>query len=131
MTAETLFPSRDCTTRTASMASTGMVNWRWARSFLPHRVEGADLDRGPAGDSRLASPRQPRVEIGDVQHPETADMLLRLDIRPVGDEHHAVGLGPDRLGAAGRLEAADEGPDARRDHLAVERRDVAAHRVVL
>ena len=54
-------------------------------------------------------------------NPETAYVLLGLGVRPVGDEHFAVGLGPQRLGVAGRGKAAGELPRAGSNQFAVER----------
>ena len=52
-------------------------------------------------------------------------MLLGLQVRPVGDEHLAIGLRPQRLRTAGRGKAAGELPGAGSNHLAVERVDLA------
>ena len=51
------------------------------------------------------------VEVGRLDDPEAAEVLLRLRVRPVGDDR----LGPgavDRRGRLDRLEAAGEHPDA-------------------
>ena len=54
-------------------------------------------------------------------NPETAYVLLGLGVRPVGDDHFAVGLGPQRLGVARRGKAAGELPRAGSNQFAVER----------
>ena len=55
-------------------------------------------------------------------------MLLGLQVRPVRDEHLAVGLPPQRLRAAGRGNAAGELPHAGSNQFAVERVDLFDHR---
>src|SRR5664279_3748134 len=84
----------------------------------------AHLARRTAGDGTLARPRQRLVQIGGFKYPETAHVLLGLGVRPVGDEHLAVGLGPQRLGVAGRGKAAGELPRAGSDQFAVKRVDL-------
>src|SRR5215831_19852244 len=81
----------------------------------------AHLARRTAGDGTLARPRQRLVHISGFKYPETAYVLLGLGVRPVGDENLAVGLGPQRLGVAGRGKAAGELPRARANQFAVER----------
>jgi hypothetical protein len=57
---------------------------------------------------------------------------LALQVWPIGDEHIAIGLHPQRLRAAWRpLQAANETPATSSNHLIVERVDIAAHRFVL
>ena len=46
---------------------------------------------------RLAPPRQCLIQVSAFQHPKTAYVLLGLQVRPVGDEHLAIGLRPQRL----------------------------------
>ena len=58
-------------------------------------------------------------------------MLLGLQVRPVGNHNHTIGLGPQRPRAAGWQEAANETPDTGSHHLFVERVDIAGHRFVL
>ena len=90
------------------------------------RKKRAHLDRRPTGDDSLASPPcQHAVPVGSFQYPQTAFVLLCLKVRPVGDEHLAVGLPPQRRSAAGRGEAADELLAPGSDHLLVERVDIA------
>src|SRR5262249_26142722 len=81
----------------------------------------AHLARRTAGDGTLVGPRQRLVDISGFKYPETADVLLGLGVRPVGDEHFAVGLGPQRFGVAGRGKAAGELPRAGSNQFAVER----------
>ena len=69
-----------------------------------------------AYDSSLAPPRECLVEISGFQHRKTADVLLGLQVRPVGDEHSTIGLRPQRLRAAGRGKAAGELPGAGSDY---------------
>lgn len=88
----------------------------------------AHLARRTAGDGALARPRQRLVHIGGFKYPETAYVLLGLGVRPVGDEHLAVGLDPQRLGVAGRGKAAGELPRAGSNHFAVERVYLLHHR---
>ena len=76
----------------------------------------------------LRRPRQCLVHIGGFQYPKTAHVLLGLGVRPVGDEHLAVGLLPHRLGVGGRGNAAGELPHAGSNHFAVERVDLFHHR---
>src|SRR5271166_4344419 len=88
----------------------------------------AHLDRRPTGDDSLAPPRQCLVQVSGFQHPKTAYMLLALRERPVGDDHLAVGLRPQRLRAAGPAEAGNENPGTGSDHLSVERVDIVDRR---
>src|SRR2546430_2612332 len=76
----------------------------------------AHLARRTPPNPTLAPPRQRLVHISGFQDPKTAYVLLGLQVRAVGDEHLAVGMGPQRLGLA---QAAGEFPDASSDHLAV------------
>jgi hypothetical protein len=46
------------------------------------------------GDGGLAPPRQRLVHFSGFQHSQTADVLLGLQIRPVGDEYLTMGLRP-------------------------------------
>src|SRR3974390_620201 len=97
----------------------------FAGSLCRSRAEKnlAHLTRRTAGDGTLVRPRQRLVQISGFKYPETAYVLLGLGVRPVGDEHRAVGLGPQRLGAAGRGKAAGELPRAGSNQFAVERVD--------
>src|SRR5260370_1004168 len=96
--------------------------------LCPPSIKRAHLDRGPTGDGSLAPPRKCLVQVSGFQHPKTAYVLLGLQVRPVGDEHLAIGLRPQRLRAAGRGEATNENPDTGSHHLVVERVDIAGHR---
>src|SRR6266403_2607333 len=71
----------------------------------PPSVKRAHLDRRPAGNDSLAPPRQCLLHVGGFQHPKTAYVLLGLQVRPVGDEHLAIGLRPQRPRIAGHGEA--------------------------
>jgi hypothetical protein len=97
----------------------------------PPSEKRAHLDRRPTGDGSLAPPRKCIIQISGVQHPKTAYVLLGLQVRPVGDEHLATGLRPQRPRAPGGGEAANENPDTGSHHLIVERVDIAGHRFVL
>src|SRR6266851_8765394 len=74
----------------------------------PPSENRAHLDRRPTGDGSLAPPRQCLVQVSGFQHPKTAYVLLGLQLRPVGDEHLAIALLPQRLRAAGRGKSANE-----------------------
>jgi hypothetical protein len=97
------------------LASAGFLCRSRAEKNLAH------LARRSAGDGTLARPRQRFVHISGFKYPETAYVFLGLCERPVGDEHFAVGLGPQRLGVAGRGEPAGELPRAGSNHFTVER----------
>src|SRR5271165_782680 len=91
----------------------------------------AHLDRRPTGDDSLAPPRQCLVQVSGFQYPKTADVLLGLQVRPVGDQNLAIGLRPQRPCVAGRGEAANENPDTGGHHLLVECDDIADDRFAL
>src|ERR1041384_8527110 len=55
-----------------------------------------------AGDGSLLRPCKCLIQIGGFQYPESAHVLLGLDVWPVGDEHPAVRLLPQRLRLGGR-----------------------------
>src|SRR2546425_3557651 len=61
----------------------------------------------PAPDRRRqpSPPRQRLIQVSGFQHPKTAYVLLGLQVGPVGDEHLAIGLRPQRPRVAGRGEA--------------------------
>src|SRR5690348_7814963 len=73
-----------------------------------------DFDRRTAGDGGFTAPGDGVVEIGDVQHPETADVLLTLDIRAVRHRRVAAGPRADRFRRAHWLQSPDENPDTGR-----------------
>src|SRR6188768_1086155 len=50
-------------------------------------LERTEFDRTVAGDRRLAGPLERRVEVGRLDHPEAAHLLLGLGIRAVGHRH--------------------------------------------
>src|ERR1700757_1438384 len=66
-------------------------------AHLAHRI---------AGDGTLARPCECLVHIGAFQYPKSAQVLFSLGVRPVGDEHLAIGLPPQRLRAVRRGNAA-------------------------
>src|SRR6266496_955439 len=102
----------------------------FAGFFLRSRVEKklAHLAGHIAGDGTLLRPCQRLVDISAFQYPKSAHVLLGLGVRSVGDEHLAVGLGPQRLRAASRGNAAGELPHAGSNQFAVERVDLLDHR---
>jgi hypothetical protein len=102
------------------------AGWPLFRSRVEKKL--AHLTRRIAGDGTLARPRECLVHIGGFQHPETAYMLLGFGVRPVGDEHRAVGLLPHRLCVAGRGNPAGELPHAGSNRFAVERVDLLNRR---
>src|SRR5437879_9679849 len=83
-----------------------------ARFLFRSRVEKklAHLARHTARDGSLLRPCKCLIQIGGFQYPESAHVLLGLGVRPVGDEHLAVGLLPQRLRVGGRGNAAGELP---------------------
>src|ERR1035441_10124410 len=93
------------------------------RSFLRSRIEKklAHLANHIAGDGTLLRPCQRLVDISAFQYPETAHVLLGLGVRLVGDEHLAVGLGPQCLCVGGRGNAAAQLPHAGSNPFAGER----------
>ena len=82
--------------------------------------ERAHLDGRPIGDDGLAPPRQSLVQVRGFQYPKAAYVLLGLQLRPVGDEHLAIGLRPQGPRAAVPGEATSENPDTGGLHLFVE-----------
>src|SRR6478672_8466220 len=83
--------------------------WPAGRSVLGTVVEGADLDRQGGGAGRPLRPAKRDVEVGGVDHPESAEVLLALDVGAVGREDLAVADAHD--GGAGRVvQAAGEDP---------------------
>src|SRR5579871_3801339 len=83
-----------------------------AGSFFRSRVEKklANFAGHIAHDGSLLRPCQRLVHIGAFQNPETANVLLGLGVGPIGDEHLAVGLLPQRLRVGGRGNSAGELP---------------------
>jgi hypothetical protein len=71
--------------------------WVTRLPLSPPSEKRAHLDRRPTGDGSLAPPRQCLVQVSGFQHPKTAYVLLGLEVRPVGDEHLAIGLRPRDL----------------------------------
>ena len=66
------------------------------------------LDGRPTRDGGLATPLQRLVQGRGFQHPKATDVLLALQVRPVGDEHPTIGLRPQRPCTALRAQAANE-----------------------
>src|SRR3984957_13504890 len=87
-----------------------------------HVLERADLDwpaarlRAPAGGLKGL------VQVGGLDHPEAADLLLALGERAVGSDDLAA-LRADDRGGVHREQAAAEDPLTRRHQLTVERVD--------
>ena len=50
------------------------------------------LDLALSGGDAFACPCHCRIHVGAFQNPKTADVLLGLKVRPVGDEDSAIGL---------------------------------------
>src|SRR6516225_463871 len=94
-----------------------------AGSLFRSRVEKklAHLAGHIAGDGTLLRPCECLIHIGGFQYPKSAHVLLGLGVRPVGDEHLAVGLLSQRLCVGGWGNAAGEFSHAGSNHLAVER----------
>src|SRR5438477_3664417 len=89
-----------------SLAFAGFLFRGWEEKKLAH------LARYTAGDGSPLRPCECLIQIGGFQYPESAHVLLGLGVRPVGDEHPAVGLLPQRLRVGGRGNAAGELPDS-------------------
>ena len=83
-----------------------------------------------AGGRAPAGPVERGVEVGDVDDPEPADLLLRLGVGAVGHRHVAVGDPHDR-GRLLRVQATGEHPHARRLDLGVEGVDLGDHPLLL
>src|ERR1700744_1311658 len=114
--------------------TTGEINSNCAVSrrlgvFIWRRLEEdfSHLDLSPNGGHAFARPCHCLVHVSAFQYPKTTDVFLRLKVRPVGDEDSAIGLRSQRLCGP---KAASEFPDARSNHLVVERVDLAARRFV-
>src|SRR4030095_2964617 len=75
----------------------GTLHARPRRSVVAGPPNGPHLDRHPASEDALACPRQRFVQVSDFYHPETTYVLLGLQVWPVGDEHLAIGLRPQRF----------------------------------
>src|SRR3954451_15191281 len=76
-----------------------------ARSRPARVPQGANLDRHPDDRGRLRRPGQRGVEVVGLDEVEPAQVLLRLDERPVRRQHLTTGYPHDsggvRLGQAG------------------------------
>jgi len=84
----------DRISKTLTYVTAGCAVW-------PYSEKRSNLDRHPTGYGGLAPPCQGLVQVNGFQQPESAHVLLGLQVRPVGDEHLAIGLCPQRLRAAG------------------------------
>src|SRR6185437_5617012 len=89
----------------------------------PH-FERGELDWLPACDCGLLGPLQGRVQVGDVDDPESAQVLLSLGVRPVGNQEVSTGLA--HHGRRLRRQAALEHEHAGVPHLGVERGHIDA-----
>src|SRR5439155_23964007 len=100
-----------------------------ARFLFRSRVEKklAHLARHTASDGSLLRPCKCLIQIGGFQYPESTHVLLGLGVRPVSDQHPAVGLLPHRLRLGGRGNAAGELPGAGSDQFEVERVNLFHH----
>src|SRR5215211_52327 len=87
-------------------------------------LERADLDGALAGRGGLPSPLERGIEVGCLDDPEAAHLLLRLGVGAVRHRRLALVRADDR-GGAGRLQAAAEHPQAALGDLLVERVDLA------
>src|ERR1022692_4894650 len=89
-------------------------------------LERAHLDRAAAGFRRLRRPRQRRIQVGRLDDPESAELLLGLGEGAIGGEYLAVAH-PHHGRDAGRLQAAGEDPGPRLAERGVDRLDVVVH----
>src|SRR6266566_6015331 len=99
----------------------GSVRTRHAL-LLRDLLEGPDLHRRSTGGGSLGRPVERGVQVGGLDDPETAQLLLGLRERPVGGDDLAA-LGANDRGRAWRVQAAREHPRPRRLELGVERVD--------
>ena len=80
-----------------------------------------------ARDGGLRRPRQRGVEVGGLDDPEAAELLLRLGERAVGGRSTSPFCDPDDRGGVGGVQPAGEHPGARGLHLLVDGVDVGVH----
>src|SRR5438477_9699063 len=85
-------------------------------------LERPDLDGRTARLGPLGRPGERGVQVGGLDDPEAAQLLLGLRERPIGGDHLPI-LGTDDRGRLGRVEAAGEDPDPGGLELGVERVD--------
>src|SRR5215510_14114986 len=85
-----------------------------AGSLFRSRVEKklAHLAGHIAGNGTLLRPCECLINIGGFQYPKSANVLLGLGVRSVGDEHLAVTLLSQRLCIGGRGNTAGKLPGA-------------------
>ena len=81
--------------------------------------QDADVWVIAAGGGSLGRPIQGGVQVGGLDHPDAADLLLGLRVGPVGGDDLAA-LGTDDRGRGRWMQTAPEHPDASRLHFAVE-----------
>src|ERR1700754_202381 len=93
--------------------------------FAMHRPH---LDRQGERSGDLARPAERGVEVGHPDDRESAEVLLALDVRPVGHEQVAVAHAHDR-GGARRVQTCGEHPRPRLLHLPVHRLQLAHDRL--
>src|SRR5262249_32294529 len=65
-----------------------------------------------AGDGSFLRPRKCLIQIGGLQYPESAHVLLGLGVRSVSDQHLAIAPLAQRLRISGRGNTAGELPGA-------------------
>src|SRR5688500_16962975 len=121
--------TRPCSSRTIRSISA------WTRGSALKRsgsfgLERSDLDGTAAGLRRLGGDLQCRVEVGCLDDPETAEVLLGLGERSVGRDHLVTG-GVDGGRCLDRLQATAEDPVAVGLELLVERVDGVVDRLEL
>ena len=102
--------------RLVSAATTRAHSSRWTRVIASaterhSACEGTHLDLAPAGLRPLGGQLQRHVEVGSLDDPEAAEVLLRLQVGTVGD--HRLGTLPvDDGRGRGRRQAVGEDPVA-------------------
>src|SRR3984885_109356 len=92
---------------------------------LRHVLERPDLDRAATRLGATGGDGERDIEVGGLDHPEAADLLLALGERAVGSDDLAA-LRTDDRGGVRREQAAGEDPLPRRHELTVE----GVHRLV-
>src|SRR5690242_21647628 len=98
-----------CATTRPCSARTIAVTWSAKAATSGNALEGTDLDLAAAGQRAPRGDLQGLVQVGRLDHPEAAELLLGLGVRAVGDDLGAGGVVDDG-GAARRLEPAGEHP---------------------
>ena len=116
-------PVRTRSRKTRSMSTESVAARHTELLRLGLVLERPHLDRAPAGDRRLGGPGQRGVEIGRLDDPEAAELLLRLGERAVG-RHDLAALRLDDGRRVRRVQPAAEDPGALRPDLLVDGIDV-------